>query len=174
MYLMEVLGKLSDAFATVDGLSAFHYYGSAIEDGLDPGAMAILAGGGHRARRGRLRALRAPGRRMTGARPSPAHARRWPEPSPHGAAAAARWSIAESDAPLDGDAAVARDGRALAVGTTCDAMGCAASLATYEPGGAVVRAGAVPGRPIAFTPLRDGAALLVTTSPQRGGSRPPT
>ena len=42
MYLMEVLGKLSDAFASVDGLSAFHYYGSAIEDGLDPGACAIL------------------------------------------------------------------------------------------------------------------------------------
>ena len=46
MYLMEVLGKLSDAFATVDGLSAFHYYGSAIEDGLDPGAMAILLAAG--------------------------------------------------------------------------------------------------------------------------------
>lgn len=42
MYLVEVLGKLSDAFAAVDGLSAFHYYGSAIEDGLDPGACAIL------------------------------------------------------------------------------------------------------------------------------------
>ncbi len=46
MYLMEVLGKLSDAFATVDGLSAFHYYGSAIEDGLDPGAFAILLAAG--------------------------------------------------------------------------------------------------------------------------------
>ena len=46
MYLTEVLGKLSDAFATVDGLSAFHYYGSAIEDGLDPGAMAILLAAG--------------------------------------------------------------------------------------------------------------------------------
>ena len=46
MYLMEVLGKLSDAFATVDGLSAFHYYGSAIEDGLDPGASAILVAAG--------------------------------------------------------------------------------------------------------------------------------
>ena len=42
MYLTEVLGKLTDAFATVDGLSAFHYYGSAIEDGLDPGATAAL------------------------------------------------------------------------------------------------------------------------------------
>jgi len=46
MYLMEVLGKLSDAFASVDGLSAFHYYGSAIEDGLEPGAMAILLAAG--------------------------------------------------------------------------------------------------------------------------------
>ena len=46
MYLMEVLGKLSGAFATVDGLSAFHYYGSAIEDGLEPGAMAILVAAG--------------------------------------------------------------------------------------------------------------------------------
>ena len=46
MYLVEVLGKLSDAMAKVDGLSAFHYYGSAIEDGLRPGAFAglILAG----------------------------------------------------------------------------------------------------------------------------------
>ncbi len=42
MYLVEVLGKLSDAFAAVDGLSAFHYYGSAIEDGFDPGGAAIL------------------------------------------------------------------------------------------------------------------------------------
>jgi ABC-2 type transport system permease protein len=46
MYLMEVLGKLSDAFATVDGLSAFHYYGSAIEDGLDLGSCAILVAAG--------------------------------------------------------------------------------------------------------------------------------
>jgi ABC-2 type transport system permease protein len=42
MYLVEVLGKLSSAMATVDGLSAFHYYGSAIEDGLDPAAFAGL------------------------------------------------------------------------------------------------------------------------------------
>jgi ABC-2 type transport system permease protein len=46
MYLVEVLGKLSDVFAAIDGLSAFHYYGSAIEDGLDPGASAILIGAG--------------------------------------------------------------------------------------------------------------------------------
>jgi ABC-2 type transport system permease protein len=42
MYLVEVLGKLSDAMAEVDGLSAFHYYGSAIEDGLDLVACAGL------------------------------------------------------------------------------------------------------------------------------------
>ena len=46
MYLVEVLGKLSDAFAAVDGLSAFHYYGSAIEDGFDPGSAAILVTAG--------------------------------------------------------------------------------------------------------------------------------
>jgi ABC-2 type transport system permease protein len=42
MYLVEVLGKLSDVFAAIDGLSAFHYYGSAIENGLDPVACAVL------------------------------------------------------------------------------------------------------------------------------------
>jgi ABC-2 type transport system permease protein len=42
MYLIEVLGKLSDTIAKIDAVSAFHYYGSAIEDGLDPGACAIL------------------------------------------------------------------------------------------------------------------------------------
>jgi ABC-2 type transport system permease protein len=46
MYLVEVLGKLSDAFAALDGLSAFHYYGSAIEDGLDPASVAILLAAG--------------------------------------------------------------------------------------------------------------------------------
>ena len=46
MYLMEVLGKLSDLFAAVDGLSAFHYYGSAIEDGLEPASFAILVAAG--------------------------------------------------------------------------------------------------------------------------------
>jgi ABC-2 type transport system permease protein len=42
MYLIEVLGKLSSAMARADGVSAFHYYGSAIEDGLDLGACAGL------------------------------------------------------------------------------------------------------------------------------------
>jgi ABC-2 type transport system permease protein len=46
MYLVEVLGKLSDTFAAIDGVSAFHYYGSAIEDGLDPGSCAVLVGAG--------------------------------------------------------------------------------------------------------------------------------
>ena len=46
MYLVEVLGKLSDTFAKVDAVSAFHYYGSAIEDGLDPGACATLVAAG--------------------------------------------------------------------------------------------------------------------------------
>jgi ABC-2 type transport system permease protein len=42
MYFLEILGKLSDAVATVDGLSAFHYYGSAIENGIDPVSFAGL------------------------------------------------------------------------------------------------------------------------------------
>jgi ABC-2 type transport system permease protein len=46
MYLVEVLGKLSDTFAAIDGLSAFHYHGSAIEDGLDPISFGILLGAG--------------------------------------------------------------------------------------------------------------------------------
>ena len=46
MYLMEVLGKLSGTMAAVDDLSAFHYYGSAIEDGLDPTACAGLVAAG--------------------------------------------------------------------------------------------------------------------------------
>ncbi len=42
MYFLEVLGKLSDTVATFDGLSAFHYCGSAIENGIDPVALAGL------------------------------------------------------------------------------------------------------------------------------------
>jgi ABC-2 type transport system permease protein len=46
MYFVEVLGKLSDTVGAVDGLSAFHYYGSAIEDGIDPaGFVGLLAAG---------------------------------------------------------------------------------------------------------------------------------
>jgi ABC-2 type transport system permease protein len=42
MYFLEVLGKLSDVVAKGDGLSAFHYYGSAIDHGIDPIAFAGL------------------------------------------------------------------------------------------------------------------------------------
>lgn len=38
MYFVEVLGRISDAMSGVARLSAFHYYGSAIEDGLDAAA----------------------------------------------------------------------------------------------------------------------------------------
>ena len=46
MYFLEVLGKLSDTVAKADGLSAFHYYGSAIENGIDPVAFAGLTAAG--------------------------------------------------------------------------------------------------------------------------------
>jgi putative exporter of polyketide antibiotics len=46
MYLMEVLGQLSSLLGTVDELSAFHYYGTAIEDGFAPGHAALLVGAG--------------------------------------------------------------------------------------------------------------------------------
>jgi ABC-2 type transport system permease protein len=42
MYFIEVLGKLSDTVAAIDGLSAFHYYGVAIEDGIDAAGFAGL------------------------------------------------------------------------------------------------------------------------------------
>lgn len=41
MYFVHVLSALSDAIHAVDPLSAFHYYGAAIQDGLDP----VRAGG---------------------------------------------------------------------------------------------------------------------------------
>jgi ABC-2 type transport system permease protein len=46
MYFLEVLGKLSDVVARFDGVSAFHYYGSAIENGIDPAAFAGLTAAG--------------------------------------------------------------------------------------------------------------------------------
>jgi ABC-2 type transport system permease protein len=46
MYFVEVLGKLSHTFAAVDWMSAFHYYGSAIEDGIDPAGFAGLVAAG--------------------------------------------------------------------------------------------------------------------------------
>ena len=46
MYFVEVLGRLSDTVARFDELSAFHYYGSAIENGIDPGAFVGLTAAG--------------------------------------------------------------------------------------------------------------------------------
>ena len=46
MYFVEVLGKLSGTVGAVDVLSAFHYYGSAIEDGIDPAGFAGLLAAG--------------------------------------------------------------------------------------------------------------------------------
>ena len=61
MYFVEVLGRISDAMSGVAHLSAFHYYGSAIEDGLDPAACLGLTAAGHRAGRCRLPVLRTAG-----------------------------------------------------------------------------------------------------------------
>lgn len=46
MYLAEVLGSFSGAIDALRTLSAFHYYGSAIEEGLDVAASAGLIGAG--------------------------------------------------------------------------------------------------------------------------------
>jgi ABC-2 type transport system permease protein len=46
MYLIEVLGTLSDVIDVVRPLSAFHYYGSAIENGIDPARFAGLISAG--------------------------------------------------------------------------------------------------------------------------------
>jgi ABC-2 type transport system permease protein len=46
MYFVEVLGSFSDTIAAIDGLSAFHYYGSAIERGIDPVHAAGLVASG--------------------------------------------------------------------------------------------------------------------------------
>lgn len=46
MYLIEVLGGFSGAIDTIRPLSAFHYYGSAIEDGIDLAKfLGLLAAG---------------------------------------------------------------------------------------------------------------------------------
>ena len=89
----------------------------------------------------------------------------------HGAPAGAGWAVSDSDVALGGAPVISRDGRALAVGVTCGAAGCNSALATRAPGGVFVPAGEVPGQSGAFTALRDGAALLVTTSPQHRGLR---
>jgi ABC-2 type transport system permease protein len=45
-YFAEVLGGLSDAVGAVDWLSPFHYYGTAITDGVDPAACLGLVAAG--------------------------------------------------------------------------------------------------------------------------------
>lgn len=46
MYFVEVLGNVSDTVGAVGWLSAFHHYGSAIEDGIDPLQFAGLLAAG--------------------------------------------------------------------------------------------------------------------------------
>jgi ABC-2 type transport system permease protein len=43
MYLIDVLGKISEPIEPIRVVSAFRYYGAAIEDGIDPLAFAGLA-----------------------------------------------------------------------------------------------------------------------------------
>lgn len=43
MYVLDLLGKLTDAMEPLRWASAFKYYGSAIQDGIDPFAFAGLA-----------------------------------------------------------------------------------------------------------------------------------
>jgi ABC-2 type transport system permease protein len=42
MYLIDIVGKISEDFADLRWISAFRFYGSALLDGLNPGNMAIL------------------------------------------------------------------------------------------------------------------------------------
>jgi ABC-2 type transport system permease protein len=42
MYVIDVVGKLADPVEPLRYLSAFRYYGSAIQDGIDPGSVAVL------------------------------------------------------------------------------------------------------------------------------------
>lgn len=44
MYVIDVLGKLSDPVEPLRFVSAFKYYGAAMQDGLDPGGSAVLTG----------------------------------------------------------------------------------------------------------------------------------
>ena len=165
MYLVEVLGKLSDAFATVDGLSAFHYYGSAIENGLDLGSCAVLIVAGVLLAARRLPPPRAAGRGMS-LRPVAAMlALALAVGAAHEARAVGGWSITEAGpgvAPA-GPVSIAPDGRVLAARSACEATTCSTTLVTHAPGGAFERAGAVPGQLQASAPLRAGAALLVTS-----------
>jgi ABC-2 type transport system permease protein len=46
MYLFDLLGKLSDAVAGLRWLSAFRYYGTPLQTGLDVAGFAVLVAGG--------------------------------------------------------------------------------------------------------------------------------
>lgn len=46
MYFVHVLASLSGTVHAVDGLSAFHYYGAAIQDGIDPVRACVLLAAG--------------------------------------------------------------------------------------------------------------------------------
>ena len=46
MYVMNILSKLAPDASWMRNLSAFHYYGSAIQSGLDPAHTALLAAAG--------------------------------------------------------------------------------------------------------------------------------
>ncbi|HET8953442.1 MAG TPA: hypothetical protein VFN44_23165 [Solirubrobacteraceae bacterium] len=83
----------------------------------------------------------------------------------HGAQAGDGWSIAEAgpDIPPAVPVSLAPDGRALAAGSDCDETACSTLLTTHAPGGPFLPAGRVPGRLQASTPLRAGAALVVTS-----------
>jgi ABC-2 type transport system permease protein len=43
MYVIDIVGKLSEPMEPLRALSAFKYYGSAIQNGIDPLAFAGLA-----------------------------------------------------------------------------------------------------------------------------------
>ena len=43
MYVIDLVGKLADPIEPLRSVSAFKYYGSAIQDGIDPFAFAGLA-----------------------------------------------------------------------------------------------------------------------------------
>ena len=43
MYIVDLMGKLADPFEPLRFASAFKYYGSAVQDGIDPLAFAGLA-----------------------------------------------------------------------------------------------------------------------------------
>ena len=65
MYVIDLVGKLADPVEPLRALSAFKYYGSAIQDGIDPLAFAGLTARRHRAGRGRRAAVRAPRRALS-------------------------------------------------------------------------------------------------------------